>query len=137
MADPDNPSFPHRIAVLIAEARRDILGAILESAVTSHAGMTLLDRVEASQAEAVLRRHGGRCVLLLLGGGKAHRAAATRVLRRHPELVVIGIDVPEAGIDIRLRQIGLEQLLETMCSLGRPGAPERDRWLDLGTDGHA
>lgn len=138
MADPDHSSVPHRVSVLIAEApRRDILGAILESAVTSHAGMTLLNRVQASQAGAALRRQGGRCVLLLLGNGKANRAAAAQFLNHHPELVVIRIDVPEADVSIGLRQIGLEQLLETMCILGRTGAPGHSRWLDPGSDGHA
>ena len=130
MADPDQPSVPHRVAVLIAEARRDMLGALLESAVARHAGMTLLARVLASRAEAALSARSGRCVLLLLGRGKAHRATATRLLDRHPDLVVIRIDLPEAGIAISLRQIGLDQLLETMCSLGRPGAPEGGgEWL--------
>ncbi len=135
MAGSLHSSTQRRIPVLIAEARRDMLGTVLASAVMNHAGMTLLDRIPASQAGATLKDHGGRCVLLLLGQGKAHRAAAARFLTRHPDLVVIRIDMPEAGIAICLRQIGLGQLMETMCSLYLADLPGSGSGHHLGHGG--
>lgn len=115
-------SVRRRIHVLIAEGRTDILGSVLEKAVVDHADMTLLDRVRVSRAGAILSEQHERCVLLLLGHGRAALAAANRFLTRHPDLVVIAIDLANPSIAIRLRQIGLDQLLETICALGRPDA---------------
>jgi hypothetical protein len=121
MSDRD-PSVRRRINVLIAEGRTDILGSVLEKAVVNHADMTLLDHVRISRAGAVLRQQHDRCVLLLLSHGRSALATANRFLMRHPDLVVIAIDLASPSIAIRLRQIGLDQLLETICTLGRPDA---------------
>jgi hypothetical protein len=118
-------SVGSRISVLIAEARPDILGPLLEKAVSDHARMTLLDRVRIPQANAILEKQRGRCVLLLLGHGKSPVSTANRFLNRYPDLAVIAIDVAKAGIAIRLRQIGLDQLLETICTLSSPDARNR------------
>ena len=113
-----------RISVLIAEAWPDILGSILEKAVSEHARMTLLDRVRIPLADAILEEQRGRCVLVLLGHGKS-LATANRFLTRYPDLAVIAIDVAKAGIAIRLREMGLDRLLETICTLGSPDARNR------------